>query len=416
MSYYELNQDLSWEDRELKETIHKFAKEVMRPIAKQLDEMSAEAGAAPDSPVWDFLAQAYAMGFHKAELPEEVGGLGFTPLQNHILKEELAWGSFGLAGLITVAAMPYSFIAHTGNQELIEKFVKPYCDCEDGRMVGCWAITEPDHGSDFIGDGLEFYNSPKIKGSVTGTPDGDEWIINGQKCSWVSGGTLATHSMVHVHVDPSMGMAGSAICFVPCDLPGVSKGKALEKLGQRDLNQGEIFYDNVRIPKEYVFVGPEIYAPMMGQCLAHANMHMGIWATGLARAALDEALTHTSDRVQGGKPLKDHPSMQERLFKLFSRVETCRALSRAVYQMNHSTQPMLPEYSMASKVTCTELCLENCSDAIQIFGGYGLTREYSVEKLFRDARSTLIEDGCNEVLARYAGNVLVNTYPRIQGS
>lgn len=283
-------------------------------------------------------------------------------------------------------------------------------------MVGCWAITEPDHGSDFIGDGLEFYNSPKIKGSVTGTPDGDEWIINGQKCSWVSGGTLATHSMVHVHVDPSMGMAGSAICFVPCDLPGVSKGKAQEKLGQRDLNQGEIFYDNVRIPKEYVFVGPEIYAPMMGQCLAHANMHMGIWATGLARAALDEALTHTSDRVQGGKPLKDHPSMQERLFKLFSRVETCRALSRAVYQMNHSAQPMLPEYSMASKVTCTELCLENCSDAIQIFGGYGLTREYSVEKLFRDARSTLIEDGCNEVLARYAGNVLVNTYPRIQGS
>ena len=413
MSYFDVNLDLNWEERELKETVHKFAKEVVRPIAKELDQMTAEEGVAPESPLWDYLRQAYALGFHKAELPEAVGGLGFSPLQGHILKEELAWGSFGLGSLITVASMPFSFIAHTGNPELIKQYVQPFCDCEDGSIIGCWGITEPDHGSDFVGDGLKFFNSPKVKGSVSARLDGDEWVINGQKSSWVSAGTLATHSMVHVQIDASMGMAGGGICFVPCDFAGVSKGKPLEKLGQRELNQGELFFDNVRVPKEFVFVGPEIYAPMMGQCLAHANMNMAVWSTGLARAAFDEAFIHAGDRVQGGKPLNQHPSMQQRLFKMFSRVETARAMSRAMYGLNGSIQPMLPEYSMASKVTCTELAMANADDAIQILGGYGLTKEYNTEKLFRDARTSLIMDGTSEVLNRNGGCLLTQTYPRI---
>ena len=416
MSYFDVNLDLNWEERELKETTHSFAKEVMRPIAKELDAMTAEEAARADSPVWTFLKQAYALGFHKAELPEAVGGLGFSPLQNHIMQEELAWGSFGLAGTLVVGSMPFAFIAHSGNEALIKQYVEPFCDCEDGSIVGCWAITEPDHGSDFIGDGHDFYNSPKVTGSVTAHQEGDEWVINGQKSAWVSAGTLSTHCMVHVQIDSSMGMAGGGICFVPNDLPGVSKGKALEKIGQRDLNQGEVYFDKVRIPANHVFVGPEVYAPIMGQCLAHANMHMGTWSTGLARAAFDEARIHAADRVQGGKLLKDHPSIQERLFKMFARVETSRALSRAMLNLNSRTQPMHPEYSMASKVMCTELCFETTNDAVQILGGYGLTKEYNTEKLFRDARATLIEDGTNEVLSRYGGNLIVNTYPRIQGS
>jgi len=413
MSYFDVKLDLNWEEHELKETIHKFAKEVVRPIARELDQMTAEEGIAPDSPVWDYLRQAYALGFHKAELPEAVGGLGFSPLQSHILKEELAWGSFGLASLITVAAMPFSFIAHSGNLELIEQYVKPFCDCEDASIIGCWGITEPDHGSDFLGDGLEFFKSPKVKGSVTARLEGDEWVINGQKSSWVSAGTLSTHSMVHVQIDASMGMAGSGICFVPGNLAGVSKGRPLEKLGMRDLNQGEIFFDNVRVPKEYVFIGPEMYTPIMGQCIAHANMNMAIWATGLSRAAFDEAFVHTGDRVQGGKRLNEHPSMQQRLFKMFSRVETARAMSRAMYGLNCQVQTMLPEYSIASKITCTELCLANADDAVQILGGYGLTKEYNTEKLFRDARTSLIMDGTSEVLMRNGGWMLTQTYPRV---
>ncbi len=414
MPYFDVNLDLGWEENELRETTHKFAKEVVRPIARELDLMTAEEGVAPGSPVWDFLKQAYAMGFHKAELPEAVGGLGFTPLQSHILKEELAWGSFGLASLLAVVSMPFSFIALTGNMELIQKYVLPFCDCEDGTIVGCWGITEPDHGSDFIGDGLAFYNSPKVKGSVSARLDGDEWVINGQKSSWVSGGTLATHSMVHVQIDSSMGMAGGGICFVPCDLAGVSKGKPLEKLGMRDLNQGEIFFDNVRVPKEFIFVGPDSYAPLMGQCLAHANMNMAIWATGLARAAFDEARTYAAERVQGGAVLNQHPSMQQRLFEMFTRTEACRAMSRAMYGLNSSMNPMLPEYSMASKVTCTENCFANADDAVQILGGCGLTREYHTEKLLRDARTSRIMDGTSEVLARNGGYLLTQTYPRVR--
>lgn len=412
MKYFDINLDLSEDDIALKDAARKFAEEVMRPVALQLDRMTAEEGIAEDSPLWPFLKIAYSLGYHKILLPEYYGGLGLSPLQINLVYEELGWGSFGLSVLLAVVSFPFYCICMINDDEMIEKFVKPYCDCKDGSIRGCWAITEPDHGSDILAIGEECFYSDKMKGGVRAKLDGDEWVLNGQKTSWVSGGTISTHALLHTQLDSSKGMAGYGVCIVPLDIPGVSKGKPLEKIGQRDLNQGEIFFDDVRIPKDYMFVDPDFYVEMLDIILAAANLCMSNWSVGLARAAFDEAFNYTKERVQGGRPLIEHYTTKQRLFNMFARAETGRAVSRAAMNLNMQISPPNVEYSLVAKTQCTEMAFQNAHEAIQLLGGNGLTKEYLTEKLFRDARSTLIEDGNNETLARHGGHVLMETYPR----
>ena len=413
MPYFDLNTNLTWDETAIRDSVHQFALEVIRPAAKKLDKMTAEEVVAQGSPLYDVLKQAYALGYHKVFFPETMGGPGFSQLQKAIFFEELAWGSMGIAITLAVVGFPFYFMVASGNQEMIDRFVTPFLECSDGSIRGCWAITEPNHGTDVMSTSDPLLCRPGVRGDCRAAEDGDSWVINGQKSAWVSGGTIATHCLLHLQFDDSMGLAGSGIAMVPCDLPGVSKGAPTEKIGQRDLNQGEIFFDNVRIPKEYVIMGPDMYQMAMSMILGTANMIMGICSTGLARAAFDEAFAWSKERVQGGKGLIEHDSMKARVFTMFARVESCRALSRAVANVNFDNTLPATEYSVASKVTNTELCFQNANDAMQIFGGYGLTREYPVEKLFRDARACLIEDGCNEMLAKKAGYFLLDTYPRL---
>jgi alkylation response protein AidB-like acyl-CoA dehydrogenase len=132
--------------------------------------------------------------------------------------------------------------------------------------------------------------------------------------------------------------------------------------------------------------------------LAHANAAMGQLFVGVARAAYEHAVAYAKERVQGGAPIFEHQSVKSRLFRMFSRVEAARALARRVAVFNAAAAPQL-HYSIAAKVFCTTAAFEVASDALQIFGGSGLSREYPIEKLLRDARASLIEDGCNEVLS-----------------
>jgi acyl-CoA dehydrogenase len=412
MKYFDMNLNLSEDDIALRDAARQFAEEVMRPVAKQLDRMSAEEGIAPDSPLWPFLEKAYSLGYHKILLPEYYGGLGLSPLQIHIVYEELGWGSFGLSVLLAIVCFPFYCMCMINNDEMIEKFVKPFCDCTDGSIRGCWAITEPEHGSDVIAVGEEYFSSPKMKGNIRAKLDGDEYVISGQKSAWVSGGTISTHALLHVQIDSSKGFAGNGVCVIPLDLPGISKGKALEKMGQRDLNQGEIYFDEVRIPKEYMFVTPDFYVEILDIILAAANLCMASWSVGLARAAFDEALAYSKERIQGGRPLIEHYTTKQRIFDMFARVETARAISRTAINLNLNISPPHVEYSLVAKTQCTEMAFKNTHEAIQLHGANGLTREYSTEKLFRDARSTLIEDGNNETLSRHGGHILMETYPR----
>ena len=412
MSYFDVDLNLTEEDRALKEAAHKFAKEVIRPVAKELDGMTPEQAIADDSPFWPFLKKSYELGYHTVLLPAEVGGMGLSPNQVTIVLEELAWGSFGLALYLCVSSFVAMGVALTGNEELIKKFVVPFCECTDGSIRGCWGATEPDHGSDVIGMGEPIFHEPNVRCNCTAKRDGDEWVINGQKAAWVSGGTVSTHTLLHVQTDPSKGLAGWSVIIVPMDLPGASKGKALDKIGQRDLNQGEVVFEDVRVPAEYAIFGPEVYEGIIEGFLTFANVMMAACSTGLARAAFDEAFEYCKERVQGGRPLMEHYSIKQRIFEMFARVETCRSITRSAANLNYVINPGFPEYSMAAKTTATQMCLDNADDAIQLLGGNGLSKEYLPEKLYRDARATLIEDGNNEILARHGGHTLFQTYPR----
>jgi alkylation response protein AidB-like acyl-CoA dehydrogenase len=179
----------------------------------------------------------------------------------------------------------------------------------------------------------------------------------------------------------------------------VSKGKPLNKMGQRALNQGEIFFDNVRMPRSYMVIGPENYEQHATQTLTGANGGMSTAFTGLARAAFEAALEYSLERVQGGRPICEHQLVQKHLFEMFTKVEACRSLSRAVTVYNASSGKPSLEHAIAAKTFCTQASFEVTSDALQIFGGNGLSKEYPMEKLFRDARASLIEDGTNDVLS-----------------
>jgi alkylation response protein AidB-like acyl-CoA dehydrogenase len=313
--------------------------------------------------------------------------------------EELGWGSAEFAASLAMAGFPFASVAATGRQDLIDEFVVPFVADKEARLIGCWAITEPDHGSDqFMVSTPQFFDGG-ISGQVVGRPDGEHYVINGEKAAWVSNGTIATHALAYLTLDPSQGMAGGGVAIIPLDQPGVVKGKPLDKMGQRALNQGSITFTDVRIPKRYVLVDPSAYEAVLRQTLTLTNGAMGAAFTGVARAAYEEALAYCRTRRQGGKVIGEHQLVQKDLFAMFTKVETARALSRAAMTYNAVAQPPAIEYAIAAKTYCTQACLEVTNTAVQLLGGRGLSREYPVEKLYRDARASLIEDGSNDVLA-----------------
>jgi alkylation response protein AidB-like acyl-CoA dehydrogenase len=409
-TYLELNKELTFDESSIKDQVHRFGVEVLRPVAAELDPLSPEEVIASGSPLWDVFKKAYELGFHTSGLPEALGGVSLSPLARHIHAEEMGWASADFAIGLGVAPFPFSFAAMGGNPALIEELVQPFAEDREAKYIGCWAITEPRHGSDSLLVGNAQFSSPDTAFDLYAREEGDEWVINGQKSAWVSNGTIATHALTFLGVDRSRGMAGSAVAIIPLDRPGVTRGKPLDKLGQRALNQGEIFFDDVRIPKQYMLVPTEAYPFIIESVLAGANAGMGAIFTGVARAAFEEALSYSRDRVQGGVPISDHQAVQLKLMDMFVRVEAARQLSRAAMSYNSETVPPALQYSVASKVFCTQAAFTVSSDALQLHGGMGLAKGMLVEKLLRDARAAMIEDGTNEVLSLGAARRVIDSY------
>ena len=409
--YTELNKSLTDEQKLLKEQVHEFAAQVMRPASIELDKLTPEETIAEGSAMWRVFKQAHESGYHIRNFPEAMGGAALGPMESHIVNEEFGWGGAGLAIALSVTSFPFSFASiRADNKQLMEEVVMPFVEDRQGRYIGCWAITEPGHGSDTLMPGTKYFTDPSIQYGLHAALDGDEYVINGQKSAWVSNGTIATHALAFLGVDRSKGMAGGGVALIPLNLPGVSRGAPLNKIGQRALNQGEIFFDNVRIPKSYMIVPPDMYTYAIDSVLAGANAYMGSTFTGLARAAFEEALTYAKERIQGGVPIVQHQLVQKKLFDMFVKVETARQLSRATVLYNNRQQPPGTQYSIASKVYCTQAAFEVASDAIQLHGGYGLTKEFLIEMLFRDARASMIEDGSNDILSLTAAQKIIDQY------
>ena len=399
MGLRELNVELTEEQKATREMVHRFAAEVVRPAGIQLDRLpDPQDVIAKDSVLWNVFRTHRELGLHRTGFPPEFGGYDQDSLTSAMTAEQLGWGDGGLAISLGVSVFPFLFAMLSPDPE-VQNWTRQYCEDTDGKLIGCWAITEPDHGSDWILYDGEYSSDPKVGPQVRAVAAGDDYIINGQKSAWVSDGTIATHAALFLTLDASKGMGACGLAVVPLDLPGVTKGKPLDKMGQRALNQGEIFFDNVRIPKSMMVVSdPAMHNLVLEAILSGANGGMGnIWV-GVAQSALDEALRYSKDRVQGGRPVCQHQTVRLMLFDMFMSVEAARCLSRAVSVYNRATQPPALQYATASKVMATETAFKVASQAIQVFGGYGFTKEYIIEKIFRDARAAMVEDGVNEVL------------------
>jgi acyl-CoA dehydrogenase len=379
-------------------TLRAFAQNVMRPAGIVLDRLTPEEVIGSNSPFWDVRRRFLDLGIGPSLMeglpPDEIAGL------QSIIWESLGYGDAGLAVAMGAALMPASLARLFGKPFLVDRFSE--------KSLGCWAITEPDRGSDMLdadGDAFAAYGTRSRPNCIARVSDGG-LIIDGQKSAWVSNGTIADVCVLFSAVESDAG-AGGAVVYVPLDAPGVSRGKALDKMGQRSLNQGQIFFDDVRLPLDYLAVEPQGYAAAARMTLAHANAGMSAIFTGVAQAAYEHAHAYAHERRQGGVPLVRHQQVRYRLFHMFRRLEAARALSRRVMRFNVLSGTPALHGCIAAKITATQAAFEVANDALQMFGGYGLTREYPVEKLLRDARAGLIEDGCNEFLAIKGGSLLV---------
>ncbi len=407
MTPQDIDFDLSEEERSIRDLVHRFAEEVMRPAGQALDRRSAEEVIARGSILWDVHKKWNDLGVHMFATE----GSDLTPAQlarlNCLVTEELGWGDAGLAISLGASEFPAMLAQTSQNPDLIAAFPV--------SKIGCWAITEPDHGS----NSLDMSADPKRpylqKPNCVARRDGDFYVISGQKAAWVSNGSMAETAALYTAVDNGDGATNGGVLLVDLTSRGVTRGRPLEKLGQRALPQGEIFFDDVRVPLTHMVIPPEMYPMGLELTLTSANGFMGGTFVGCARAAYEMALEYAKQRVQGGVTIIIHQAVKLKLFEMFRKVEAARALNRRVVLYNTVHNPLIgaPEgsfpavqFAIASKVTSTQTSFEVASDALQIFGGNGLSYEYPIEKLMRDARASLIEDGTNEVLALHAADRL----------
>ena len=393
-----LDADLNEIEQAMQLGARRFANKVLRPIGQQLDLLRPTDVVAATSPLWQVFGEFAKLGINLDDL------LQLPPAERARLKalifEELGYGDGGLAVVLGASMVPAIVLHLMGRSDLLKR----YAD----KPIGCWGITEPDHGSDMLDSSGHARHPGARHGRLNCSAriENDRLIVNGQKSAWVSNGPIAQVCILFCGYDDGSGEDKRCVLLVPLDLPGVSRGTPLDKMGQRALPQGELFFDNVSLPLDHLVATPEDYLRAEQGVLAEANALMGAIWTGAARAAYEHAYEYAHERKQGGVPIIQHQSVRQRLFHMFARVEAARALSRRVLLFNEvAPQPAL-QGSIASKITVTQTAFDVASQAIQMFGGNGVTREYPVEKLLRDARASMIEDGCNEMLAIKGGTLI----------
>lgn len=394
--------DAGFSEQELaaQEGLHRFAAEVMRPIGRELDRMDPDKAYEPGSIFWDFHKAFSTLGMGPEALAE-LDPLSAGRLEGIVISE-MGWGDVGLAVSAGAGEMPLRAAYASGNPELIEM-------CH-GKL-GCWIATQPDRGS----DGLILYGQERARGAkgnvgnLTARFVGDEVIVNGQSSAWVSNGYVAQVGLLDIVADygdgyhDANGNTYGCNVIVPLDTPGISRGKALRKIGKRPLPQGEIYFDNVRLPRRFAVATRDDYDIKHAMAWAHAGTAMSHISAGLARAAFEHALSYANQRVQGGALLGDLQLTQYRLGLMGAKVEAIKAMARHVAAYTRTSPVPHPYFTAAGKAFCSSEMFQVVNEAVQLFGGVGLTQEFPVEKLLRDARSMQIEDGETNILFMHFG-------------
>jgi alkylation response protein AidB-like acyl-CoA dehydrogenase len=388
--------EMEGEQKRILSAAREIGREVLYPAETALDRLVDPEAVAADEGFWRAMGDAFAFGLPKMALPESVGGMGLDPQTTGMVWEEIGrWSPGFAASLISGSIVPQliAFLA-PGNLELVERYVIPFCEDETGRRITAWCSSEPEIGS----DGKNYYD-PSIHHHTQARKNAGGYAISGTKSDFASNGGIADAYIVFACLRPELGIRGSGTFVVPADAGGVQKGRALDKIGLRVLNQAAVFFDDVEVPESHLlFPCGEDYPMLHNAIITVGNLAVGYVAVGIMRAAYECALAHAKGRVQGGQPIFSHQLVARRLFSCFRAIESARALLWRGSWLSAKSFPGDLKTSIAAKTYATDQAVLRTTEMIEILGGYGMSKEYPVEKCARDARLLTVMDGTNETL------------------
>lgn len=367
-----LNFDLSEDLQMLQSLAREFTRKEITPKAEHYDRTG-------DWP-WEIWEKARKAGLVNLNIPSEYGGVDASVLEECIIQEELAYGCSGISTALMInqlGALPI-LIAGTAAQK--KKYLTPLT--KNGTIMS-YCMTEPDAGSDVAG----------IK--TTAVRDGDHYVLNGTK-TWITGGPVASTFTLFAKTSPDAGHKGMSCFIIERDWKGVSTSKPLEKMGQHAAQACQVFLENVEVPVENL-LGKEGDGFLIGmKVFDKSRAPVAIAATGVARRALEEAVKYAGERVTMGKPIAQHQGVGYILADMKIRYEAARMLAWKPAWLVDNGKRNTMEAAVA-KAFCADAAMQNATDAVQVFGGNGYSKEYPVEKLMRDAKIFQIYEGTTQI-------------------
>ncbi len=371
---------LSEDESMFRDAVRQFAEEAVAP---RVHDMDAKAALDPE-----LLPQLFEMGLMGVEVPEQWGGAGLTFFTSVLVVEELSRVDPSVGVLVDVQnTLVNNCLLRWGNEEQKARYFPRLTS----DTVGAYALSEAGSGSD------AFALATRAR------RDGDDWVLEGRKL-WITNGGEAGIFIIFANANPEAGYKGITAFIVERDFPGFSIGKKEDKLGIRASSTVELILDGVRVPHENVLGEVGQGYKIAIETLNEGRIGIGAQMVGLAQGALEHTLRYVREREQFGKPIAEFQGVQFQLAQMRTDIEAARLLVYNAARLKDAGQPFLEEAAMA-KLFASQVAQRVSSQAIDLFGGYGFTREYPVEKLYRDSKIGTIYEGTTnmqlQTIAKY---------------
>ncbi len=380
-----MNFELTDEQRMWRNAVHEFCAEIVKPKASEYDERAEIHQAA--------FEKMAALGMLGMNIPEHHGGAGVDAISGAIAIEELGWADGGTA--LSVAAhnsLGCAPIANYGTEEQKQRWLPGLAVGDPG--LGALALTEPSAGSDLVG-GIQ----------TRAELDNGEWVINGNK-AWITNASSASLIITLCRTDPEGGSGSLSLIVVPADAPGLHIHPPEKKMGVRASPTHALTYEDVRVPKDYLLGKPGEGLYQTLNTLDGGRIGIGALSVGLAQAAHEEAIRYAKEREAFGKPIAERQAIQWMIADAEMQIEAGRLLIYRAAWLKEKGEFYNREAAVG-KLFATEMAEDVARNAIQILGSYGYSREYPVERIYRDARLMTIGEGTSEVQRMViAGRVL----------
>lgn len=364
--------ELSTEQKEIQELALKFARNEMFPVSQQYDE----EGKFPK----DIFKKAWELGLINTCIPAEYGGTGFSALDGVVISEALAWGCMGMNTSFMANDLALLPIVIGGSDEQKKKFLTPFT--EEFRIAS-FCLTEPGNGSDAGG----------IK--TTLKDGGDHWILNGEKM-WITNAGYADLFVVYATINPELKHKGITAVVVDPKSAGIEMGKKEDKMGHRSSDTRGIRFNNVKVPKENTLGKAGDGWAIAMSTLDHSRPLVASSALGGAQRAMELSISYSKERVQFGVPIAKHQAVQFMIAEMGMKIEAARLLTyKAAWMCDKGEKNS--QIASYAKAFASDSCMQITTDAVQIYGGYGYSKEYPVEKLMRDAKLIQIYEGTSQI-------------------